>query len=278
MARRRELVAGRAWTRRALLRRVRPRAGRLQRVMASREGGVFRSVPLDGDEAELVIAAGERVFIYDLDLASDDDLVATNALFSREYYLSSSGDVWPDERAIIAAELPRSRAAVIEICCGAGRVTRALVRRGNRVTGVDTSAECIGYAAAVDQGCIDYCVADATALPFPDRVFDVGCCFENSLGVLFGRRALALAELIRVSRSRVVLGLRKVPGTPESRLHVYHSRDGLIEIAQTFSRELLRRLLVESGARGRVGAKRFVDGGARPWGGCELFALLDLRS
>lgn len=277
MAPRRDLVARRAWTRKALTRKIRPPAGRLQRVMAAREGEVFRSVPLDGDESELVIAAGERVFIYDLDLSRDDDLVATNALFSREYYLTSTRGIWPDERAIIAAEVPRSRAAVIEICCGAGRVTRALVRRGNRVTGVDTSAECIRHASHIDQERIAYCVADAAVLPFPDRAFDVGCCFENSLGVLFTRRARALAELIRVSRSRVVLGLRKVPGTPEGRLHVYHSRDGLIEIAQTFSRALFERLLVEGGARGRVADTRFVDGEERPWGGRELFARLDLR-
>ena len=245
--------------------------------MAACEGEPFRSVPLDGDAAELVIAAGERVFIYDLDLARDDDLVATNAFFCREYYVTSTRGVWPDERAIIAAEVPLSSAAVIEICCGAGRVTRALVRRGNRVTGVDTSAECIDHASDIDEGRIDYCVADAAALPFPDRAFDVGCCFENSLGVLFTRRARALAELIRVSRSRVVLGLRKVPGTPEGRLHVYHSGDGLIEIAQTFSRALLKRLLVEAGARGRVTGTCFVDGEARPWGGRELFALVDLR-
>jgi SAM-dependent methyltransferase len=256
---------------------VRPHIGRLQHVVAAREGDVFRSVPLDGEEAELLIEAGERVVIYDLDLTRDDDLVAINALFSREYYATSTLGIWPDERAIIAAELPRSGAAVVETCCGAGRVTRTLVRRGNHVTGVDTSTECIRHAFAVDGRRIDYRVADAAALPFPDRTFDVGCCFENSLGVLFSRRARALAELLRVSRSRVVLGLRKVTGTPDERLHVYHSREGLVEIAQTFSRALLKRLLVESGARHRVAGTRFVDGDTRPWGGREFFALLELR-
>jgi SAM-dependent methyltransferase len=249
----------------------------LQYVLAAPEGGVFRHVSLDGDEAELVIAAGERVLIYDLDLARDDDLVATNAAFSGEYYVNSTRGIWPDERAIIAAEVPRSRAAVVETCCGAGRVTRALLRHGNRVTGVDTSAACIRHAAVVDERRISYCVADAAALPFRDRSFDISCCFENSLGVLFSLQACALAELVRVSRARVVLGLRKVPSTPDGCLHVYHSRDGLLEIAQTFSRTLLKRLLAESGARRRVTVTRFVDGAVRPWGGREFFALLDLR-
>src|SRR5579872_7118671 len=46
---------------------------------------------------------------------------------------------------LLLKDLPR-RAEVLDLCCGDGRVTKALVRRGFRMTGLDGSERMLSFA------------------------------------------------------------------------------------------------------------------------------------
>jgi 2-polyprenyl-3-methyl-5-hydroxy-6-metoxy-1,4-benzoquinol methylase len=94
---------------------------------------------------------------------------------------------------------------VLDVGTGTGRAAIALARRGARVTGVDASREMLDVArarAAEAGAAVRFEPGDAHALPFTDRSFDAAV----SLRVLMHTPgwAQALAELCRVSRSRVV--------------------------------------------------------------------------
>jgi SAM-dependent methyltransferase len=75
--------------------------------------------------------------------------------------------------------VPSPGARTLEVGCGEGRVTRDLVKRGHRVTAVDTTADLLALARAADESSA-YLRCDAAALPFRDRAFDLAV-FYNSL-------------------------------------------------------------------------------------------------
>lgn len=94
--------------------------------------------------------------------------------------------------------------SVLDVGCGTGYFTRRLANDGFIVTGVDLDADMIRYAAA-QGGNVVYRVADARALPFPDRSFDyivaiTSLCFIHE-------QQQAVAEMRRVVRVRIALGL-----------------------------------------------------------------------
>ena len=70
------------------------------------------------------------------------------------------------------ALLPEPGAATLDVGCGEGRVTRDLVARGHRVTGLDASPTLLRAAAEADPAS-RYVVGPAEALPFEDRAFDL---------------------------------------------------------------------------------------------------------
>jgi len=93
---------------------------------------------------------------------------------------------------------------LLDVGCGTGWFTRRFAAAGLTVTGLDNDANRLAYAR-VRGGGIDYLEADALALPFPDASFDVvvsvtGLCFVSDWRT-------ALAEMTRVARRRIVLGL-----------------------------------------------------------------------
>ena len=68
--------------------------------------------------------------------------------------------------------LPAPGRRTLDFGCGEGRVGRLLASLGHRVTGIDASPS----MAALARGHADplpACVADGTALPFPDETFDL---------------------------------------------------------------------------------------------------------
>jgi SAM-dependent methyltransferase len=239
-------------------------------VLADRDGfaRLLPGVMLDG---------GERVVVYAFDPRSDDDLAAVNAAFDG-YYVEGRETPWPDELAAIALTVPPRGAEVLEICCGAGRVAPSMVRDGNHVVAIDRSQACILRARALGSPVV-FQLADATWLPLPPLAFDVVLCLENSLGVFFSRRAEVLAEMIRVSRGRIVLGLREEPGIADGELLLYASRTGYLEIAEAHSRAAIERIIASlpPEATARLGEQRWLDGGPRPWGGRERYLIVELR-
>jgi SAM-dependent methyltransferase len=87
---------------------------------------------------------------------------------------------------------------VLEIGCGTGRVTRALVRSASLVCAVDRSRPMLERARAAfssgDAGGL--VLADATALPFP-AVFDVVMLAYRTVQHLSGARRLRLWSAVR---------------------------------------------------------------------------------
>ena len=67
----------------------------------------------------------------------------------------------------------------IDVCCGSGMLTEAIVERNNpaRVVGVDVSTEQINYARQHRvRSNVSFETADAMALPFGDASFDLAVC------------------------------------------------------------------------------------------------------
>jgi SAM-dependent methyltransferase len=96
----------------------------------------------------------------------------------------------------------------IDVCCGSGMVTEAIVERRAPagVVGVDASAEQIKFACEHRaHSSVTFQIADATALPFADSRFDVAVC---GLGLNYvpnpGR---ALEEFRRVIRTDGTVGV-----------------------------------------------------------------------
>ncbi|HEY8479185.1 MAG TPA: methyltransferase domain-containing protein [Spirillospora sp.] len=124
----------------------------------------------------------------------------------------------------------RPPAAVLDVACGPGNVTRGLaagVGRDGLVVGLDTSSPMLARAVAdtpepgTDDPDVCYVRADASDLPFRDEVFDAVCCFGALY--LFEDPWAALDDMIRVLRSGgrlIVLTSRRPVSFPLARLSV----------------------------------------------------------
>jgi SAM-dependent methyltransferase len=89
----------------------------------------------------------------------------------------------------------------LDIGCGEGANTRALARLGARMEAIDAAPTFVKHAAAAERSeplGITYGVADAQALPFPDRHFDFATAFMVLMDVPDHRAALK--EAFRVVR------------------------------------------------------------------------------
>lgn len=107
--------------------------------------------------------------------------------------------------ARILAGMPRG-CEVIDVPCGAGRVSRMLLDHGHRVTGADLSRDMLLEASSALGSEARLLRADLTRLPFPGESFDHAFCIR-----LFHHipspaiRVAMLRELARVTRGIVVL-------------------------------------------------------------------------
>jgi SAM-dependent methyltransferase len=219
---------------------------------------------------------GDLVLLYAIDKTDVAQIGALNKEFDRHYYPPQTG-IQPDEVELVRTRFPEGGARVLEVCCGAGRITGHLVREGNRVVGLDFNRHCLAPAGKRDGTRVDYVLGDATNLPFADASFDITCCLENGFGVLFALALPALVEMIRVTRpgGRVLLGLREQAGTPDN-FHSYHTANGLMSIARTFDDAAVRAMLAElpEAAAARIASRHDLAGAPRPWGGVTFYVEL----
>ena len=94
---------------------------------------------------------------------------------------------------------PQPEERILDVATGTGWTARRLAARGARVTGIDFGEGVIEAARELGPGGeIDYRVADAEALPFPDAHFDA---VVSTFGVMFcGNPERAAGELARVCK------------------------------------------------------------------------------
>jgi ubiquinone/menaquinone biosynthesis C-methylase UbiE len=96
---------------------------------------------------------------------------------------------------------PRPGERILDLATGTGWTSRAVARRGAKVTGVDIAADLVAAArerAKADGLDIDYRTGDAERLPFADGEFDA---VVSTCGIMFASRPEAAAgEVARVVR------------------------------------------------------------------------------
>jgi D-alanine-D-alanine ligase len=109
------------------------------------------------------------------------------------YYLKTDGDVVENDEntvkdvdLLLAASGAAQNAAILDLCCGQGRHSLELARRGfTNVVGVDRSASLVGLARrrAKQRGLsVVFQEGDARRVTFPDASFDVAAVMGNSFG------------------------------------------------------------------------------------------------
>lgn len=99
----------------------------------------------------------------------------------------------------------RGGETMLDVGCGTGYFTRRFTQGGvvAWAAGADVDFSAVRYAAG--RGGAAYVAADAHRLPFPDRSFDLVVSVTALCFMKDARQALA--EMLRVARRRVALGL-----------------------------------------------------------------------
>lgn len=110
------------------------------------------------------------------------------------------------QTAIEMLALDLNGCSVLEVCCGSGMMAEKFARSGARVTAIDFSVAAIGRARARARRygfAARFMAADAAALPFADRSFDVVAVHDglHHLDDPYG----AIAEMGRVARRAVLI-------------------------------------------------------------------------
>jgi ubiquinone/menaquinone biosynthesis C-methylase UbiE len=100
---------------------------------------------------------------------------------------------------------PAAGDSLLDVGCGSGYFTRRFAQDNLRVTGIDPDVKMLCYAAAHAAAGERYLLGDARTLPFPARAFDLCVCITALCFI--PEQSRALAEMVRVTRRRLVLGL-----------------------------------------------------------------------
>jgi SAM-dependent methyltransferase len=137
------------------------------------------------------------------------------AITERQQATWATGDFHEIARQVVSvsealcdAVDPHPGRRVLDVACGSGNAALVAARRYCDVAGIDYVPALIDRAnirAAAEGTTIDFRVADAQALPFPDASFDV---VLSVFGVMFApEQERAAGELLRVCRPGGTIGL-----------------------------------------------------------------------
>lgn len=168
------------------------------------------------------------------------------------------------ERTLDVAGLALAE-AVLDVGCGTGTLALAARRRvgaAGAVHGVDASAEMIAYARSKSarRGLpVEFQVATAQSLPFPDATFDAVFCTLAMHHLPEDARPGALAEMRRVLKPHgrvLVVEVRRARGVrallnPATLLHTFRSPRIFDEVEPLMKRAAFER--VETGELGLGG-------------------------
>jgi SAM-dependent methyltransferase len=144
------------------------------------------------------LAAGKRAIEV---VERDDGCVFTG---DARYYLAPFRNWWPQERR--AMRFVRGR--VLDLGCGAGRVSLELQRRGLEVVGVDVSP--LAVEVARKRGAADARVGTVATALQGGELFDTILLLGNNLGLLSGerqgRQLLRTLAQLATERGRILAG------------------------------------------------------------------------
>ncbi|MDQ3728536.1 MAG: class I SAM-dependent methyltransferase [Actinomycetota bacterium] len=126
----------------------------------------------------------------------------------REFFRDVEREYWTEAEGLKAEEMALAERyldptkSTVDAGTGGGRVARALAAAGyTRMSGFDFTPELIEAARAADpEGSVDFTVADATDLPYPDASFGQALYLQQVISTIddpAGREG-ALAEAARI--------------------------------------------------------------------------------
>lgn len=100
---------------------------------------------------------------------------------------------------------PSPGETLIDVGCGSGYFTRRFTQDGHAVTGIDFDRHMLRFARDHAAGGETYLQSNALHLPFQDRAFDL--CVSVTALCFIREESRALAEMLRVTRRRIAIGL-----------------------------------------------------------------------
>jgi ubiquinone/menaquinone biosynthesis C-methylase UbiE len=140
--------------------------------------------------------------------------------------------------ALVEAAGVRPGQAVLDVACGTGAVARTAAGRvgdSGRVVGVDVNEAMLAVARRLRPE-LDWRLADAAALPFPDESFDVVLC--QAALMYFPDRTRAVGEMGRVVRTGGTVAVQVW-----SSLEAQHAYRPFADIAARHAGEEARELI-----------------------------------
>lgn len=150
------------------------------------------------------------VFLTPSEIADDLALKQRHATMwaSGDYAALASDLIWDLGPRVVDAVDIRPGERVIDIAAGSGNVAIPAALRGASVVATDLTPELLdrGRRLATQAGAeLEWRVADAEDLPFPDAAFDVAV---SSLGIMFApHHERSAAEIVRVTKPGGRLGI-----------------------------------------------------------------------
>ena len=166
------------------------------------------------------------------------------------------------ERILREFAAPLDGRLVLDVGTGTGRAALVLAGAGAHVTGVDASVEMLRVArerAAVRGVAVTFDTADAHALPFADRSFDVAVSLRVLMHTPGWRQCVA--ELCRVARRAVILdypAALSAAAVQAGTRRIGRALGRDVEAYRVFSARAIEQELARHGFRVRAEHRQFV--------------------
>lgn len=173
-----------------------------------------------------------------------------NVKYERELHKRLSS--WREKR-LLESLLARTgdNDRVLDVPCGAGRLSGIIARHARRLYEVDYSGEILKLARANASGYVPF-VANASAfqLPFPEKAFDLALSIRLSHHIPDRQARLDhLREILRVARRHAIITYFGEESLKNRLRNLYRRFGGKKRAKHTLSRVEVERVAAEAGFR-----------------------------